>query len=228
MVMVLNFLMHPMKSKISSWTRQNWQFYDRNIFSLSIIPKGSVDYTLDGQIFGQLAELPDGIENNCLVGLWGGDLFSAGGSAYYTVLERAYIYSNTKDEWNQVADMITPRERPSCGAVLTGDGSQQEVIVAGGTTDFVEASDVVEIFSVRDHNWRMANPLPSPIVEGTAVQLDNTFLMLGGESDKLSDLIYKYHPDDDTWELLDARLTTPARGVAATMVSSYIFPSCQL
>ena len=54
---------------------------------------------------------------------------------------------------------------------------------------------MVEIFSIRDLNWRMANPLPSPIVEGTAVQLDNTFLILGGASDKLSDLIYKYHAD---------------------------------
>ena len=184
---------------------------------------------MDGQTFGQLSQLPDGIENNCLVGLWGGDLFSTGGSSYYTVSERAYIYSNTNDKWTQVEDMITPRERPACGAVLTGDGSQQEVIVAGGTTDLVEPSDVVEIFSIRDGDWRIASPLPSPIVEATAVPLDNSFLILGGEtgSSKLSDLIYRYNAGDDTWELLDARLSTPARGVAATMVNSYIFPSCQ-
>ena len=30
-----------------------------NLYS-SIIPKGSVDFTMDGQMFGQLAELPDG------------------------------------------------------------------------------------------------------------------------------------------------------------------------
>ena len=206
--------------------------FDEDLFSFSsIIPKGSVDYTMDGQTFGQLSQLPDGIENNCLVGLWGGDLFSAGGSTYGTVSERAYIYSNTNDEWTQVADMITPRERLACGAVLTGDGSQQEVVVAGGSTDIYEpsATDVVEIFSIRDGDWRMASPLPSPIVEATAVPLDNSFMILGGEteSSQLSDLIYGYHGGEDTWELLDARLSTPARGVAATMVNSYIFPSCQ-
>ena len=192
-------------------------------------PKGSVDYTMDGQSFGQLAELPDGIENNCLVGLWGGDLFSAGGSIYGTVMEKAYIYSNSKNEWSQVADMTTPRQRLMCGAVLTGDDSQQEVIVAGGNTDIYDLSptDVVEIFSIHYGDWRKAKPLPSPIMGATTVPLENTFLILGGQSNRVSDLIYKYHAWDDTWELLDAKLAKPARGVVATMVNSYIFPSCK-
>ena len=61
----------------------------------------------------------------------------------------------------------------------------------------------------------------------TAVPLDSTFLILGGEKDVVSDLIYKYQAWDDTWELLDAKLVKPARGVVATMVNSYIFPSCK-
>ena len=62
---------------------------------------------------------------------------------------------------------------------MTGDRYQQEVIVAGGTTDLVEPTDVVEIYSIHDGDWRMASPLPSPIVEATAVPLDNSFLILG-------------------------------------------------
>ena len=120
--------------------------------------------------------------------------------------------------------MITPRERLMCGEVLTGDGSQQEVIVAGGSgnTGTINPSplDVVEIFSVRDGNWRLASPLPTPIVQATVVPLDNTFLILGGEDTEFSNLIYRYQLGDDTWELLDAKLPKPARGVAATMVNT--------
>ena len=201
-------------------------------------PLPNVDYTMNGQTSGQLAELPEGIQNSCLVALWGGDLFSAGGIDIFWghtdgPSKKAYIYNNSIKEWIQVADMITPRERLMCGVVLAGDGSQQEVIAAGGANDLQEALDVVEIYSVRDGDWRIGTRLPSPIMEATSVPLDTTFLILGGSNDTIwgssypnSDLIYRYDTDKDSWELLDTRLPTAASGVAASMVNSYIFPSC--
>jgi len=198
------------------------------------VPLGNVDFTMDGQSFGQLTELPEGIQYNCLVALWGGDLLSVGGSNFDMqggggVSEKAFIYSNYKREWSQVADMITPRERLMCGVVPAGDGSQQEVVAAGGRDNLGEASDVVEIYSVRDGDWRVANSLPSPIMQATSVQLDTTFLLLGGGTDEWygSDLIYRYDTTDDSWELLEARLPGALTGVAATMVNRYIFPPCE-
>ena len=198
------------------------------------MPLGNVDFTMDGQSFGQLTELPEGIQYNCLVALWGGELLSAGGSNFDMeggggISEKAFIYSNSNREWTQVADMITPRERLMCGVVTAGDGSQQEVVAAGGRDNLGEVSDVVEIYSVRDGDWRVASSLPSPIMGATAVQLDTTFLLLGGGTDEWfgTDLIYRYDTTEDSWELLEARLPKPVLGVAATMVNRYIFPSCE-
>ena len=190
-------------------------------------PLTTVEYTSDGQRFGQLADLPEAKQFHCLVALWGGDLFSTGGQPW-EVTEKAYIYSNSKNEWSQVADMITPRCCVFCGVALTRDGSQQEVVAAGGVTDLGKTSDAVEIYSIRDGYWKSANPLPSPIMEATSVPYDNSFLIVGGVGDlgQLSDLIYRYDTGKDSWVLLDARLPTAASFVAASMVNSYIFPSC--
>ena len=195
----------------------------------------TVEYTMHGSVFGKLPDLPQKLQSDCFVALWGGDLFIAGGTAYdidgssYVVSEKAYIYNDYNNEWNRVADMITPRDRLMCASVAAADGNQ-EVIAAGGANELGDISDVVEIYSVSSGTWRTANPLPSPIMEATAVPfncIQDSFLIVGGVSGgSTSDLIYRYNVGPDSWELADAKLPIPASGVAATMVNSYIFPAC--
>ena len=197
----------------------------------------TVEYTMHGSIFGKLPDLPQTLQSDCFVALRGGDLLIAGGSdscqnqnSGCVVSEKTYIYSDYGNMWNRVADMITPRDRLMCATVTTLDGSQ-EVVAAGGSDVVGVTSDVVEIFSVNTGIWRMANPLPSAIMEATAVPLkdctEGSFLIVGGISGgKTSDLIYHYDVGSDSWELADAKLPIPVSGVAATMVNSYIFPNC--
>ena len=64
-----------------------------------------------------------------------------------------------------------------------------------------------------------------PMLEGE----EEGDLLLGGGTDEWSgsDLIYRYDTTEDSWELLEAKLPGAVTGVAATMVNSYIFPSCE-
>ena len=39
----------------------------------------TVEYTKYGTIFGKLPDLPEKVQSDCFVALWGGDLFIAGG-----------------------------------------------------------------------------------------------------------------------------------------------------
>ena len=196
----------------------------------------TVEYTMHGTVFGKLPDLPEKVQSDCFVALRGGDLFIAGGSnlydisgSSYVVSERAYTYDDYNNEWNRVADMITPRDRLMCASVTDVDGNQ-EVVAAGGANDLRDTSDVVEIFYVSSGTWRTANPLPTPIMEATAVPFNcvqDSFLIVGGVTGgSTSDLIYRYEAGSDSWELTVARLPIAASGVAATMVNSYIFPAC--
>ena len=42
----------------------------------------TVEYTMHGNVFGKLPDLPHKVQSDCFVALWGGDLFIAGGNAF--------------------------------------------------------------------------------------------------------------------------------------------------
>ena len=74
------------------------------------------------------------------------------------------------------------------------------------------------------------SPFPIPITGAASVQLDDTFLVVGGwfeqgNSREYSDKIYKYQPATETWELLPLRLQEPAYAPIAFMVPAS-FPFC--
>ena len=66
-----------------------------------------------------------------------------------------------------------------CGKVKTGSGSI-EVVAAGGSDDAVTSLDAVEIYSVGSGTWRNARPLPLAIYGASVVQLEDSFLIVGG------------------------------------------------
>ena len=62
----------------------------------------------------------------------------------------------------------------------------------------------------------------------TVVPMEESFLLVGGYGCCPMDLdtIYKYHKDNDSWALLEARLPSPAYRPIAILVDVDIFPSC--
>ena len=70
--------------------------------------------------------------------------------------------------------------------------------------------------------WTSGTPLPSSIRYPSTVQLDGTFLVVGGGNN----LIYQYDPVTGDWILLPVTLSESRMFHTALMVPASIFPPC--
>jgi N-acetylneuraminic acid mutarotase len=76
-----------------------------------------------------------------------------------------------------------------------------------------------------------ANPLPQPITNATIVPFGDSFLLVGGET--VNDdsyilslsTIYHYGPEEDSWTLLDGRMSEEKCNVIAMLVDRNAFLS---
>ena len=193
-----------------------------------------VESTQNGQAITLLEELPESKQYSCVVALQGGNLFCAGGSYAYPSTEvsgKTHVFRMDNPEnskWTEVADMITPTEGHVCGAIAAQDGSQ-EVVAAGGKSDIASPTYAVQIYSVNDDMWRMADPLPYAIDGATSVPYEDSFLLLGGiTTGGYTDGIFMYVPQTDSWtNLYPLKMPRAAFGVTAMMVDRDIFPECE-
>merc|ERR1712018_205849 len=95
-----------------------------------------------------------------------------------------------------------------CGLAYNSNGEQEVVFIAAyEEIDGVDTS-LVEIFNVPSRQWRSGNPIPKPLESATVVQLDESFLLVGGwygvledvgggiisELLSVRDTIWKYEP----------------------------------
>ena len=75
-----------------------------------------------------------------------------------------------------------------------------------------------------------ANPLPKAISDAAVIPYNNSFLLIGGETDSLDSYfltdVYQYNSVDDSWILLDAELKTARSGHVALLVERSLFPEC--
>ena len=124
-------------------------------------PIAEVETTQDGVTFSKIASLPIEVKNHCLASLNnGGDLLVAGGHDGDYHLANAYVYRKSKDAWETVESMHTPRDEVICGPVRSvPDGTVEEVVVTGCTGDlkwylYAERSPMVEIFNLKLERWR--------------------------------------------------------------------------
>ena len=106
-------------------------------------------YTQDGEIFGNLPDIPVGLSRHCMVALDSDDLYVTGG---YTPTDgtrgKSFLYHSDTMEWEQLPDIPTPRDNMACGMVHNSAG-EQEIISAGG-----DYSDLVEIYNLQSGQWR--------------------------------------------------------------------------
>ena len=178
---------------------------------------------------------------------------------------KSFLYHSETMEWEELPGLpITSRGgfvgSQMCGLAYNSNGEQEVVFIAAyEEIDGVDTS-LVEIFNVPSRQWRSGqhkvqqyglffkvwyhfisgNPIPKPLESATVVQLDESFLLVGGwygvledvgggiisELLSVRDTIWKYEPLIDSWTLLETRIPFAAINPIAMMVDIDIFPDC--
>ena len=104
------------------------------------------------------------------------------------------------------------------------------MVVAAGGFRYSQSSplDTVQIFDVDTETWRMSEQsLPDQLTYGAVVQLDDTFLIVGGKTAQnpalSSDRILQFEPDSETWIERGERLALPRDSHMAVLVDERPF-----
>ena len=127
------------------------------------------------------------------------------------------LYQDTYDfstTWKQGPELTTPRQSCQAGLVTFENGTKVVVAAAGdneGSTEFL---------NLEETEWHFGPQLPNVIKGGASVQLENTFLIVGGNDDGRDalDTIWTFDTDAETWVLLNEHLATARRYTAAFLV----------
>ena len=197
--------------------------------------KSCVENSRDGDSFDKMKELPGPIEGACLASLDDHTLFLTGGGADGNDSKTdAFLIKVRSDEgWVPKTDMLLGRRDHSCGAVSGPDGKIEVVVTGGRLGDALEVTDTTVIYNVEKNEWRDGQPLGHRVRWAASVQLDYTFLVVGGlarvgqpDYDEKTDKIFKYSVAETKWELLPKNLTFPSYDLVAFMVPASIFPAC--
>lgn len=131
-------------------------------------------------------------------------VFFAGGAIYGGYSSNAYLVEVAGWKWTKVADMTYQRGYHSCGR------AGNNIVAVGG----IPSSSTAEMFSLETLTWSAVPAVPT--TNGNeywgaphVYQLDETFFLIGGYSDRTIYLIYEFDFENTSWKLRTEQL---ARG----------------
>lgn len=161
-----------------------------------------------GDMFHYGSEMPYAAEDTCALMVNSTHLFLAGGNNGTHTFAYAYLYNLEETEWINVANMNKPRQSFACGLV-----NGFHIIVAGGYNNGPLES--VEIFSLEFMKWSKGPDLPIKKAGMAAVQLKDTFVIIGGAHEEgdgdwvYHGDIYKFNETSYTWVERPENLENP-------------------
>ncbi len=81
------------------------------------------------------------------------------------------------------------------------DPMEEQLVMAGGFNDVDLHLSTSEVYSPDRDEWREGGSLPRRLRGGMSVQLNGTFVAVGGITDEgdFSDTIYVWDPEELTW-----------------------------
>ena len=115
-------------------------------------------------------------------------------------------------EWTAGSSMDRDARASQCGLITHGDG-KKEIVVAGGIH-----SRLSKIYDIDNDQWREGPPLPGVVSHGTAVPVDNTFIVLSYGT-------WKYNVANNGWDVLEEKMVAPRSYVYAFWVPDDYFCS---
>jgi len=165
------------------------------------------------QSFGVSAN-DDFLDGHCQVTIDSDRIFVADdGSALST--NKALVYDWVNQVRTEVSDVPFDGNNGNgnyvaCGLVTRRDRRRDVVFVH---------SEKAAVFSVDEFNWS-SQLLPAFEMGDnlSAAQLDDTFVVVGGNSGGTSDKVFRFNPDTDAFEEVPQRLSTPKEFAIAVAV----------
>ena len=158
--------------------------------------------------FVTFADLPGARNYHNLVAMDDNKAILLGGKDYnkYT-----FIFNGT---WNFGPILSKGRRQSHAGQVTFKNGTRM-IVAASGMLE-----TTTEFLNVDGDRWHFGPELPYYFSLGASVQLDDTFLIVGGVDalSKYLDTIWAFNIETEEWTLLDQHLTTGRRSTAAFLV----------
>ena len=165
-------------------------------------------YTNDG--WQEFISIPGNKRGHCNLQINDTHYFLTGGE--YEV--SAYIVDiNNPLDYTTLENTSVPRGYAGCGMVVRSDGSKEIVLAGSGLDSDNSTAQSSEIFSFETMNWRPGPDLPEPLTGMRGVQLENTFLTVGGERRESNyGKIMMYNQRNDSWIIFPQTLTSSSGG----------------
>ena len=127
-----------------------------------------------------------------------------------TTFQEAYTFNGT---WSNSSTLSRGRQYSQAGMVTFNNGTKM-VVAAGGVNE-----QTTEFLNFDEDEWNFGPDLPYSIYRGASVQLNNTFLIVGGDSNGTAlDTIWKFDAEAEEWILLNEHMTTARYYTAAFLV----------
>lgn len=129
--------------------------------------------------------------------------------------------------WTSISDLNVPRFSHGCGVVRGGDN--EVIVVAGGVGANLIELDSVEMYEVGvATSWTMGSPLPMAMHRASSVQIDRTFVLVGGYSranEGHLDTVLAYNPEGGRWEELQS-MSRKRASATAMLIDAEVFHEC--
>ena len=114
-----------------------------------------------------------------------------GGIEGSSLTNKFHLYSIDTMEWTEMPPMEYPRVFHFCGAK-----ANSKIFVGGGPI----SGTATEVFDLATNSWEAGPELPYPLEGAATVVTNDTFLIMGGESEgRLLDTMFELELSTETW-----------------------------
>ena len=154
-----------------------------------------------------------------------------GHGSYLNTGSRSYFYNSVSDKWTDGPHFSVGRTGSHAGLVKYQNGRSAIIIAGGHSTKSSEILNVkhpkpTQLKSSETHvtnrKWIKGPDLPYTIWNGASIQLDDTFLIVGGRHEaSYLDIIWKFDVETEAWSFLDQKLKIARNVHTAFLVPDY-------
>ena len=148
---------------------------------------------------------------------YGGEIIAIAGETEQNITGLVERYDPNLDQWTRLKSKPDPVTDVSA-AVIGG-----KIYVPGGRTPSGEVTDVLEIYSLIEDEWKKGADLPSGLSAYAMVSYEGYLYLFGGwDGQQVVNSVYQYDPDSDHWQSLTP-MPTGRAFPGVTIVEGKIF-----